>query len=219
MARITGKYKPGTGDLGHSTVLQGHRLRKDHPACGIQGEIESLRHAIEKLLAQKGLLQEDLIYLLKWLDRNIFSLASFCYLKGDTTSHLLPEELLEFLNERTTLLKKELGDCPDFQSQSNFKLVLMDGVRIEARKLERCYVQWWYSSEMVEFLMGREDLIYNVRKHAAVLNRLSAYLFEATRLEAKLMRDLGIDVEQRHWQAGVEEFTPPTHFQIEKGAA
>jgi cob(I)alamin adenosyltransferase len=55
--------------------------------------------------------------------------------------------------------------------------------------------------------MGNDSLILSVRKHAAILNRLSAYLFEATRMEALLMKEQGIVVEQRCWQAGIEEFT------------
>ncbi len=208
-SRITAKYEPGNGDLGHSTVLHNHTLRKDHPACAIQGQLESLRHEIEEVLCSSELQQADLKYLLEWLDRNIFSLASFCYLKGDTTTHALPTELLEFLDTRTKELKAAVGDCPDFLAQSHPILVKLDGVRIEARQLERYYVKWWYSNEMVQFLMGREDLIYGVRRHAALLNRLSAYLFEATRMEAKQLMELGYSLEQRVWSAEVEDFDPP----------
>lgn len=207
--RITAKYQPGNGDLGHSTVLHGHKLRKDHPACRIQGQLESLRHEIEVVLSETELQQRDLTYLLEWLDRNIFSLASFCYLKGDTVKHVLPMDLLHFLDEKTQQLKSQVGDCPDFLAQSHRTLVKLDGIRIEARRLESYYVQWWYSSEMVEHLMGREDLIYGVRKHAAILNRLSAYLFEAMRMEGKLLAEVGYHLEQRVWSAEVEGFDPP----------
>jgi cob(I)alamin adenosyltransferase len=207
--RLTAKYVPGAGDLGHSFVLKGlPPLMKSSPACKIQGSIESLRHTIEKALYSSNFLQEDLVYVLNWLDRNIFSLASFCYLKGETTDHILPSELLSFLDDKTVELKANLGDCKDFLNQSHINLINLDGIRIEARHLETEYVNWWYSQEIISHLMGRDELIFGIRKHAAILNRLSAYLFEATRMEAKLMSAQGINVEQRHWKAGIEDFNP-----------
>ena len=206
--RITATYVPGSGDLGHSFVLKGlPPLMKSSPACKIQGSIEALRHTIEKSLYSSIFLQEDLVYLLNWLDRNIFSLASFCYLKGETQDHVLPSELLSFLDDKTIELKEKLGDCTDFLSQSHINLINLDGIRIECRHLETEYVNWWYSPEIISHLMGNDSLILSVRKHAAILNRLSAYLFEATRMEALLMKEQGIVVEQRCWQAGIEEFT------------
>lgn len=205
--RITAAYVPGSGDLGHSYVLKGlPPLMKSSPACKIQGSIESLRHTIEKSLYSSDFLQEDLVYLLNWLDRNIFSLASFCYLKGETQDHIFPSELLSFLDSKTIELKEQLGDCTDFLSQSHINLINLDGIRIECRHLETEYVNWWYSPEIISYLMGNDSLILSVRKHAAILNRLSAYLFEATRMEALLMKQQGIVVEQRHWQAGIEDF-------------
>lgn len=208
-SRLTKEYIPGAGDLGHSFVLKGTPpLKKSSPACKIQGSIESLRHRIEVSLYYCDFLQDDLNYLLNWLDRNVFSLASFCYLKGDTKDHILPSELLNFLDERIQSLKQELGDCTDFLSQSHRHLIYLDGIRIETRHLETEYVNWWYSEEMTSYLMSKNDLIFGIRKHAAILNRLSAYLFEATRMEAKLMTAKGITVEQRYWHASIEEFNP-----------
>lgn len=208
--RLKKTYKSGSnGDTGMSYVLHNRPpILKSSPACKVQGAIEQLRHKIEELLYSCSLLQEDLMYILNWLDRNIFSLASFCYMKGESSDHVLPVELIEFLDKKTAELKSELGDCQDFLNQSHINLIKLDGVRIEVRQLESAYVAWWHTQEMISFLMDRDDLIKGVKHHAAILNRLSAYLFEATRMEAKLMSSKGITVEQRHWQAGIEEFNP-----------
>lgn len=205
--RMTQTYKPGSGDLGYSTILHNHaKLRKDHPACNIQGASEALRHSVEKLLAQERLLQDDLNYFLNWLDRNIFSLAAFCYMKGDSQDHVFPDEVLDFLKVRTISLKEDLGDCLDFQSQSHLRLILIDGIRVEARALERAYIAWWHSSEVMSFLMTRDDLITNIRKNSAILNSMSSYLYEACRMEALLMKERGDDIQPRYWQAKVEPF-------------
>lgn len=215
MARITSKYIPGNGDLGYSDILFGHdKMRKDHPACEIQGEIENLRNSIEMVLTGDKILQNDLEYLLTWLNRNINSLATFCYLKGDTSRYILPDELISFLNEKTLQLKTKLTDCEDFLRQSHRKLILLDKVRIDARTVERRYTTWRYSNEVVTFQMDKgTELIFAINKHASILNRLSAYIFEATRWEAVLMREIGINVEQRTWMASVEPFELVTHIQ------
>jgi cob(I)alamin adenosyltransferase len=205
--RIKYTYVPGKGDLGYSNVLhQTQPLLKSAPACRVQGEIELLRNDIEILLGSFELHQPDLVYLLGWLDRNLFSLASFCYMKADTTSHLFPNELLEFLDKKTKELKETLGDCPDFLTQSYMNLVHLDRVRISIRRMESAYVRWWYSNEITAFLMSRGDLVIEVTRHAAILNRLSSYIFHAMRMEGKLMVDRGIPLEEKHWQATIENF-------------
>lgn len=217
--RLTSKHIPGKGDLGYSYVLANNPpLLKSSPACKIQGEIEGLRNSIEDLLCTSHLLQGDLVYLLSWLNRNVFSLASFCYLKADTETHILPESLLDFLNSKTKELKKLLGDCPDFMSQSHLTLIKLDGVRIKVRSLEQRYTSWRYSSEVTETLMSNTDLIPTVNFHAAILNRLSAYLFEATRYESSLLRENGEVIEARYWQATVEEFNIPTEIIFKEAA-
>jgi len=209
--RLKKTYKSGSnGDTGMSYVLHNRPpILKSSPACKVQGEIEKVRHNIEELLYSCTLIQEDLTYVLTWLDRNLFSLASFCYMKGESSNHVLPTELLDFLDKKTAELKVEVGDCQDFLNQSHINLIKLDGIRIEVRQLESAYVAWWHTQEMISFLMDRDDLITGVKHHAAILNRLSAYLFEATRMEAKLMNTKDIYVEQRPWQANLESFNPP----------
>ncbi|MBD2201701.1 hypothetical protein H6G33_10110 [Calothrix sp. FACHB-1219] len=210
MDRLTDNYVPGNGDLGHSKILYGlPPILKSDPACEIQGSIERVRNSIEKLLSTSELLQPELNYLLGYLNRNIFSLASFCYMKGDSSRHLMSTDIIYFMDKEIEKLKKELGSVPDFIYQTHVTLAYLDAIRIEVRALERDYVAWWYSSKISRFLMEREDLIKGVRIYAAILNRLSAYLFEATRKEAAIMRDKGIPLVEKYWQASMEEWNPP----------
>ncbi|AFY48988.1 hypothetical protein Nos7524_3188 [Nostoc sp. PCC 7524] len=208
--RITSTYKPGQGDLGWSQVLHNSPpLLKNSPAAIIQGAIELLRHKIELFLSLHTTLQYDLDYLLNYLDRNIFTLASFCYLKADTDKHLLPCEALDWLSNRVAELEKELGSCPDFLYHKHPKLVCLDGVRIQVRELERIYISWRYSTEIITHLLVNPQLTYKVNYHSAILNRLSSYLFWTIRKEGTLLRSKGLDIEERYWLSQVEDFNPP----------
>lgn len=159
MERITKEYVHGTGDLGFSSVLLNQPpLRKDSPPCGIQGAIEKARHKIELTLCLPvlhpdkycSIKQQSLLDLLNWLDKHIFSLASFCYCGGNSTKHLFPISLLTQLREETARVKNSLENCKDFLYQSHPLLVYLDGVRIEIRELERAYISWWYSKEVIQ---------------------------------------------------------------------
>ncbi len=207
MARLSAKYIPGKGDTGNTEPIKGHRLRKDDPACLVQGEIELLRHQIEKLLCAGPLLQPEVQHLLEYLDRNIFSLGSFCWLKGDTTKHHLPEEILDFLHRHTIQIKTKLGNCPDFLSQSHPTLIALDGIRIQTRRLETSYVTWMYSHPIQSSWVLDADLQRAIFFHSAVLNRLSSLLFEALRMEAKLLNDSGLTLAQRVWKAEIEDWS------------
>jgi cob(I)alamin adenosyltransferase len=210
MARLKKEFKSGNGDLGLSTVIEGHRLRKDSPACKIQGSIEKLRITIEKALATPLYVKEEnvkeLWYLLNWFDRNLFSLATFCYLKGNTDDHVYPDSLLVFLNNKTPQLRTLLGNCEDFQRQGHPVLIQLDSVRVSVRQLESDYVGWWYSSEIQIAIMSNPELLADIQKHAAILNRLSAYLFELVRYIGNLLKKDGVELTAITWQSKVEPF-------------
>lgn len=210
MNRITANYNPGLGDTGYSSVLHKNiPLLKSSPACAIQGKIETVRNSIEDTLCLNIDLSPDLNYLLNYLNRNLFSLASFVYLKADTTTHLFPFSLLEWLDNKTHLLQQELGSCPDFLYHCHPTPITLDKLRINVRELERYYVKWRYSNEVVGHLLLKPDLTDIVNYHGGILNRLSSYLFWATRLECQLLRDKGIQIEERYWSSQVEEWLPP----------
>jgi cob(I)alamin adenosyltransferase len=205
--RITTEYKPGKGDLGYSEIMHGLVLRKDHPACEVQGAFEEVRSAIESVLVLDPTVQDcNLKDVLIYIDRNIFSLGSFCYKKGDSSRHVLPESLLNFLNQETERLKQTLGNCPDFVGYSHPLLVALDRCRVEVRKAERRYNAWRFCDEMTTHVVYNNHLEGNICLHAAILNRLSAYLFEATRQEAMFLVATGLNAEPRVWQSEVEPF-------------
>lgn len=270
MDRITTTYKTGKGDLGFSDVLANQPpLRKDSPACKVQGAIELTRHAIEKVLCldylppnlreliNKGhssnfsINQSQLNHSLNWLNRNIFALGAFCYCGGDSTKYVLPYEFLTFLDTETGKLKDSLENAPDFLYQSHPLLVHLDGVRAWVRFLESAYVRWWYSKEVTqgiarsvyeldrlyiqqlgrsvyssptsfyvvdyswwkqehiqELLSGEDSILRRIVQNGAVLNRLSAYLFWATRMEAQLISQKDPELVEKHWTSGVEPFNP-----------
>ncbi|MBD2196599.1 MULTISPECIES: hypothetical protein [Calothrix] len=208
--RITANYVAGSGDIGFAQVLHdAPLLLKSSPACTIQGKIETVRNSIESALYLNPDLSPDLNYLLYYLNRNIFSLASFCYLKANTDKHLLPFSLIEWMDKNIKLLQEELGHCPDFLYHNHPTLISLDKLRIDIRELERYFIRWRYSNEVVGFLLLKPDLTNNVNYHSAILNRLSSYMFWAIRKEGRMLKGRGELIEERYWQAVVEEWNPP----------
>ncbi len=205
--RIKATYTPGRGDLGYSEIIHGVVLRKDHAACHVQGAFEEVRVLTDLVLGMSPTVQDENLYrVLSYLGRNIFSLASFCYMKGDTDKHILPENFLVFLDQEISRLGEELGDCPDFIGHSYPLLSYIDFLRVAIRGAERYYTDWRFSSEVSSHLAFNPHLVPNVNFHAAILNRLPSYLFMAKRKEALLLREQGIPVVPRVWQASVEPF-------------
>jgi cob(I)alamin adenosyltransferase len=206
---MTAVYKPGSGDFGYSNLLEGIYLRKDSPACRVQGSIEEVRNDIQRLLSVHDIYNPNLNYVLNWLNQNLFSLASFCYKRGDGNKYQFPSQLLEYLDLKILNLKQINEDCIDFTMQSNIKFINMDKVRISIRKLESNYIEWWYSEAITNFLMQNPHLIKQVEKHSSILNRLSAYLFECLRYEASIHAEKGENVSITYWKNYTEKFLPP----------
>lgn len=209
MNRITKKYKPGNGDNGYSNLLEGIYLRKDDSACHIQGIIEECRNKIQRVLATHNFTLVELEYVFSYLNSNLFSLASFCYKIGNTSIYQLPDNFLDYLESKIEDYKSVNEDCPDFTKQSNLKLIDVDDIRINIRKLERYYVNWWYSEKVSSYLMVNPHIIPAIQKHLSILNRLSAFIFEAIRLEASIENQNGNVIKISHWQNQTQEFNPP----------
>lgn len=216
--RITTGYCEGrSGDRGKSQLLHGVYVDKDHAACKLYGSIEDLQQALSIALTMEHL-DGETASLIGWLQRNMFSMSSFAFLKGDSTRHQLPESLLSHLENRVALLKECVGNAPDFLIYEHPSLIALNEIRIRVREVESQLVAWKNSWEMRLFLGGPlgllgirwnykthiEDAIYSQMK---IMNRMSTYFFWVSRYQGWR---LGIRPAERYWNGQVEEFNIQT---------
>ena len=160
-------------------------------------------------------LEERDIYILEWFKTNLHSLGSFCFLWGkesDDNKHIFPKSVLKDLEDRITYFQtteingKALTDCQDFLSYSDIRLLRLDRLNNAFRDLEIDYTAWHrHLFGLVEPEGARQDT-------AAILNRISTYLFSAIRYYS-----LKLNIPESYWQAGVTDYNPPTFDVKENG--
>jgi len=189
----------GSGDRMRSNLKDGSRLPKNSARCKVYGSIESIKNYISTYLSWNNP-RHDLddydLYVLEWLIANLHSLGSYVFVNGRTDDHAFPDNLLGSLENRIAKIQSQTGDCMDFLILDDPLLLLLDRIRIEIRELEVNYSTWYFEE------LPEKDASPHALYIAAVLNRLSAYLFNVIRYEH-------IGVPERHWQGKITEFKPP----------
>lgn len=204
----------GTGDSLTSLFINGKRLSKDSPAHRVYSGISETKHELSYFLykhSKQPFLEEVDIYILDWFKTNLHSLGSFCFFWGDeekSIKHIFPKKVLEGLEYRiyyfqnTLVNGKRMKDCQDFLSYSDVRLLRLDRLNNCFRDLEIDYTAWHRQLfGLVEPEGVRQDT-------AAILNRISTYLFSAIRYYS-----LKFDIPESYWQAEVTDFNPP-NFEI-----
>lgn len=205
--RLTSNHNTHKGDSGMSLLLNGERVPKNHPACLLYGSIESAQQSIAECLYYNKLYSQAIEEVLTWLHRNLFSLSSFCFLKGDSTRHQLPDNFLEYLEKASKELGEEIGSAPDFLVVSHQSLLQINRIRIDIRHVESMYTSWHNSPELVRWQLDHPEVIPAIRKHAAILNRLSTFLFWVGRKQGVWLADSGFNLTESYWQAQAQPFT------------
>lgn len=215
--RITTGYCPGSGDVGYSQLLDGELIRKDDPSCLIYSNLEQLANSISELLSYTKILDTDLYNVLYYLSQNHFSISAFCFKKGDATDHVIPATFLDFITLKVETFKNEIGASKDFLIQKHWKLVLLDRIRIWIRSVETAYITWMNHERVTTNLLNilRVDsekaasILINMDTVSSTLNRLSTYIWWATRNEFKLMKEIGelLDTKsEQYWQGKVQNW-------------
>lgn len=192
----------GSGDKMSSLFINGLRLPKSHKVFEVYGTQETFGNSLQETCCEclTDLDKEDQ-YIFNWLKNNLHNFGAYCYWRGQEDKYAFPIELLYALNDRVALFQSSFGHCKDFLIHDSRKYVLLDKCRIDVRKLETAYAKWY------EVLFGKSDPIGTTANMAAILNRLSTYLFNLLRYEyVKDSHKLGVKIEEKHWSGSVEPF-------------
>ena len=209
--RIKSSYKRSSGDSGKSLLFNGHSLQKNHPAASIYSECESLAYAINKFLLKNELKYTFLGNTLDWLKRNSFSLGAFVFSLGDSERHSIPNEVMNQLEASVLALEddQQIGSAIDFVMHNKELYVDLDGIRIIIRKTEAAYTTWnqdWIVNEhLLKVAATNPEQAQKIaiarQEYAAYLNRLSKFIWLATRREAQLAGDFDT---QHYWTGRIE---------------
>lgn len=206
LARITAGPRPHRGDDGYSLLMSGERISKAHVACAFYQSVEELQQAIAETICKDTLYSMEVTETLKWLFRNLFSLSSYVFCKGDSQRHQFPDNFLDFIEADCTRLEEAIGDAKDFLMYSNPCLLRLNKIRLASRKTESTYVAWNQSEEMTRFLRKHPTLIYDIDRHTQILNRLSSWMFWVTRMQGLVLRNAGLPIQEKYWDAQCEPF-------------
>lgn len=202
----------GTGDSLDSNFINGIRLPKHSPAHRVYSKISHTKNTLCYFLAKYDtdttFLEEFDNYVFNYLKDNLHSLGSFCFLWGsdEAKKHIFPKELLTALEDRieyfqtTEVNSKCLNDCLDFLTHKDIRFIRLDHLNNHFRDLEIAYAAWHFE------LFGISKPVNSRKDTAALLNRLSTYIFNMTRYYA-----LKLEVNECYWQAEITEFNPPIY--------
>lgn len=208
------RIKSGTrhysrGDDGTSEFIKGIRLPKHSPAHLVYSALEFSKWCCSKILVsniQSPFLEEFEVYQLQWFIENLHSLGAFCFNWGsdDSINHIYPNEVLDTIERRIEYLQttkingKTLGDCQDFLSFTDGRLLSLDLARLAFRVLETTYTLWHFT------LYGLKKMEGARLDTSALINRTSTYLFWVSRYST-----LKLDLDENIWSSKVSSYNPP----------
>ena len=208
------RIKSGTrhysrGDDGTSEFIKGIRLPKHSPAHLVYSALEFSKWCCSKILVintQSPFLEEFEVYQLQWFIENLHSLGAFCFNWGsdDSINHIYPNEVLDTIERRIEYLQttevngKTLGDCQDFLSFTDGRLLSLDLARLAFRVLETTYTLWHFT------LYGLKKMEGARLETSALINRTSTYLFWVSRYST-----LKLDLDENIWSSKVSNYNPP----------
>lgn len=216
VARIkSGTRHYSRGDDGTSEFIKGIRLPKHSPAHLVYSALEFSKWCSSKILVANSksfFLEEFEEYQLHWFIENLHSLGAFCFNWGsdESLNHIFPIEVLDTIDKRIKYLQtteingKSLGDCEDFLSFTDSRLLSLDLARLAFRILETTYSLWHFT------LYGLKKMEGARLDTSALLNRTSTYLFWVSRYTT-----LKLNLEENVWKAKVGSYNPPT-FEVKE---
>ena len=195
--RITSAYIEGAHldrPAGFSEILFTDIIPKFHEACKIHSLTEQVRIDISQFLlalsSERGRqLQADEqgLKVLTFLEKNLFSLSSFCFMKGNTDRHIFPADLLDSIEELDDQYKQEVIDPnTDFLIHRSLEGLHLDQLKVHIRSLESTYWSWYYDRDYVvphvftHILFDEKagvKKLRNMKLMGDILNRLSTFLF------------------------------------------
>lgn len=208
------RIKSGTrhysrGDDGTSEFIKGIRLPKHSPAHLVYSALEFSKWCCSKILlnnTKSPFLEEFEVYQLQWFIENLHSLGAFCFNWGsdDSINHIFPMEVLDTIERRIEYLQttevngKILGDCQDFLSFTDGRLLSLDLARLAFRILETTYTLWHFT------LYGLKKMEGARLDTSALINRTSTYLFWVSRYST-----LKLNLDENVWEAKIGNYNPP----------
>ncbi|QBQ73206.1 cobalamin adenosyltransferase [Nodularia phage vB_NspS-kac65v162] len=206
--RISQKRAFGHGDSGKSNLLNNERIYKDDDACKINSAIEHLNNHIRLFYSRYSVKCVELNTVLSWLKDNIYQIGGFAFYKGNThENQSLPVTVLEYLERATEKFHEDpqIGIASDFVGHTLEKYILLDTIRVAIRDLEITWVSWKGHRMVNEYIIDEvlvedpvkaQQIAIARRNYSQYLNRLSLFLWLATRQECYLCGDYAT---QEYW--------------------
>ncbi|MEM9705660.1 MAG: cob(I)yrinic acid a,c-diamide adenosyltransferase [Pseudomonadota bacterium] len=156
------------GDAGQTSLGDGSRVPKTDPRIGVIGDVDELNSWVGVVLAQSP--GETVQTTLIGVQHDLFDLGGgLCF--PDT--QLLSEAHVKRLDDASSALNADLPPLKDFILPGGDPLIAwMHVARTTCRRVERALVQGFGGDQIATFALQ-------------YLNRLSDYLFIASRFEAK----------------------------------
>ena len=177
--RIT-KVTTKTGDMGETSMGDGKRVSKDHPAMVFQGDLDELNSHIGLALAVEGI--NDWSEPLLSIQQDIFNIGGEASMPNTDVS-LLKKDRISFLESAIETMNSELPPLKEFiLPGGNQFCAHLHVVRAACRRAER---------SCVTLLNNGED----VKLWLQYLNRLSDYIFVLARCV-----HLKLDGQEELWQ-------------------
>lgn len=217
--RLSSAYIPGNHNRppGTSVLLHGTVVSKSDPSCHIQGQTEEVRHDVGQILCYLNSnpsikIPNTLLTVLEWLGKNIFSFASYCFMKGNSIDHAFT---LNTLTELDLLYSSYKDECEtknsDFLFYTDYFCLLIDKLRISVRKLESDYWAWsedsrvvlHVRSHMVKDPKGSLMKMESIVVQGNILNRLSSVLYQGNKLTYELNNPVNNKIVQ--WSGKAED--------------
>jgi cob(I)alamin adenosyltransferase len=203
MSRIKKNYvKTGRGDTLYSEFTEGELTHKSDPANIVYGKIEEFKlHISSVQFFMPEQLDEYDMYIFNYLSQNLYSIGSFCYLKGKTEKHNIDPELLASIAQRIATLEAYINEhCKDFIIAQDLRIIEIERLRVSVRALELSFATWHAK------YFGTQPPEGNRLNIAALLNRLSTYFFWLTRYYT-----VKFELTETHWLPKMDKFEPPSY--------
>lgn len=192
MSRLTSAYIEGATlgrPAGFSEIIFQEVIPKYHEACKIHSLTEQIRIDLGKILfsMKDSTVDLDGWDILRLLERNLFSVSSFCFMRGNTDKHILSVDFLDLLEDKILDYKQTATKRDtDFLIQNKWNGLLLDQLRVDIRALESSYWAWFYDrdfvvphvySHILEDSAGGVKKLQNMKLMGDILNRLSSFVF------------------------------------------
>jgi cob(I)alamin adenosyltransferase len=214
MSRISSSYTEGlsNGDLGFSNLLVGDTISKGSHFSSVYSSIEWLQHRLQNISYNEPSFVDNFprdAAFISWLYEALYSLSSFCYLKGITDvnyGHVPPQESIEFLKTRISELKDLEENLTGKKAESDFVTLSgsLNTIRLSVRDVERHFVGWFHNERVITHEIAKNpEILEGIYRYETFLNRLSSYFYWLSRVY--IIKNTGVQA-LKPWNAKIPPF-------------